>query len=47
MVSTPRYFGRSKQLLLNKFFDPSTSSMRRVGENGKEKKIEKNKTRTV
>ena len=33
-------FGRSKQLSLNKFFDPSTPSMRKVddGENKKEKK---------
>ena len=38
MVSTPRYFGRSKQLLLNKFFDPSTSSMRKVDDGEKKKK---------
>ena len=27
--------GRSKQLLLNKFFDPSTPSMRKVDDGGK------------
>ena len=33
----PKVLGRSQQLLLNKFFDPSTPSMRkgRDGENGK------------
>jgi len=34
----PKVFGRSKQLLLNKFFDPSTPSMRKGrdgGETGK------------
>ena len=36
----PQDFGRSKQLSLNKFFDPSTPSMRK-GRNG-EKKMEKN-----
>ena len=36
-VSTPTpRFGRSKQLLLNKFFDLSTPSMRK-GRNGEEK----------
>ena len=30
-------FGHSKQLLLNKFFDPSTPSMRKV-DDGEEKK---------
>ena len=42
-VSTPKVFGHSKQLLLNKFFDPSTPSMRKGrngGNNGK--KAEKN-----
>ena len=33
----PKVFGRSKQLLLNKFFDPSTPSLRK-GSNGGEKK---------
>ena len=35
----PLVFGRSKQLSLNKFFDPSTPSMRkgRNGGNGKKK----------
>ena len=32
----PLVVGRSKQLLLNKFFDPSTPSMRKV-DNGGEK----------
>ena len=35
-----RFFGRSFQLLLNKFFDPSTSSMRK-GCDGEEKRKEK------
>ena len=41
----PKVFGRSKQLLLNKFFDPSTPSMRKVddGEKKKEKKKKKKK----
>ena len=41
----PKVFGRSRQLSLNKFFDPSTPSMRkgRDGENGGKKwKMEKN-----
>ena len=33
----PQVFGRSKQLLQNKFFDPSTPFMRK-GRNGGEKK---------
>ena len=39
-VVYPQVFGRSRQLSLNKFFDPSTPSMRkgRDGENGMEKK---------
>ena len=39
-VFTPRFFGHAKQLLLNKFFDPSTSSIRKgdSGEKQKEKK---------
>ena len=37
-VVYPKVFGRSRQLSLNKFFDPSTPSMRkgRDGENGME-----------
>ena len=35
--SNPRLFGHCKQLLLNKFFDPSTPSMRK-GCDGEEKK---------
>ena len=42
----PSVFGRSKQLSLNKFFDPSTPSMRkgREGENkyGKKEKTDEN-----
>ena len=38
----PQVFGRSKQLSLNKFFDPSTPSMRK-GRNGEEKKNGKKK----
>ena len=34
----PQVFGRSKQLSLNKFSDPSTPSMRKVGKGEKEKK---------
>ena len=36
----PQIFGQSKQLLLNKFFDPSTPSMRKVddGEKNRGKK---------
>ena len=39
----PKVFGRSKQLLLNKFFDPSTPSMRkgRDGEKNGGKKRER------
>ena len=33
----PQVFGRSRQLFLNKFFDPSTPSMRKV-EDGDNKK---------
>ena len=36
----PQVFGRSKQLLLNKFFDPSTPSMRKGRDRGE--KREKN-----
>ena len=32
----PLVFGRSKQLLLNKFFDPSTPSMRKGRNGGKQ-----------
>ena len=40
----PLVFGRSRQLSLNKFFDPSAPSMRKVddGEEKKEKRKEKN-----
>ena len=34
----PKVFGRSRQLLLNKFFDPSTPSMRNIDVGEKEKK---------
>ena len=37
-VSTPQVFGCSKQLLLNKFFDPSTPSMRKVDDGERKKK---------
>ena len=42
----PYVFGRSKQLLLNKFFDPSTPSMRKGRDGGKngEKKKKREKT---
>ena len=36
----PQVFGHSKQLSLNKFFDQSTPSMRKV-DDGEEKKKEK------
>ena len=36
-VVYPLVFGRSRQLLLNKFVDPGTPSMRK-GDNGGEKK---------
>ena len=41
----PHVFGHSKQLLLNKFFDLSTPSMRKVddGEKKKKRKIKKRK----
>ena len=44
----PQVLGRSRQLSLNKFFDPSTPSMRKVddGEKRKEKKKEKEKIMT-
>ena len=38
----PQVFGHSKQLSLNKFFDPSTPSMRKV-DDGEEKKKKKKK----
>ena len=43
----PQVLGRSRQLSLNKFFDPSTPSMRKVddGEEKKEKKKEKKEKR--
>ena len=34
----PQIFGHSKQLLLNKFFDPSTPSMRKVDDREKKRK---------
>ena len=37
----PQVFGHSKQLSLNKFFDPSTPSMRKVDDGEKRKKKEK------
>ena len=40
----PQVFGHSKQLSLNKFFDPSTPSMRKV-DDGEEKKKRKKKKR--
>ena len=38
MAYLPLDFGRSKQLLLNKFFDPSTPSMRKVDNREKKRK---------
>ena len=40
----PYVFGRSKQLSLNKFFDPSTPSMRKVDDGEKNKKKKKRMT---
>ena len=40
----PQVFGHSKQLLLNKFFDPSTPSMRKVRDGGEKKTGKKEKT---
>ena len=40
-VVYPYFFGRSKQLSLNKFFDPSTPSMRKGRDGGNGKKKEK------
>ena len=42
----PYVFGHSKQLSLNKFFDPSTPSMRK-GCNGREKNGEKNRKKIM
>ena len=39
----PQVFGRSKQLSLNKFFDPSTPSMRKGRDGGEKKRGEKKK----
>ena len=36
-------FGRSHQLSLNNFFDPSTPSLRKVDDGGKNKKKKKGK----
>ena len=41
----PQVLGRSRQLSLNKFFDPSTPSMRKV-DDGEEKKKKKEKIMT-
>ena len=41
-VSTPKIFGHSKQLLLKKFFDPSTPSMRKVDDREKRKEKKEN-----
>ena len=48
----PWVFGRSKQLSLNKFFDPTTPSMRKgcnggMGKKRKKKQGEKNKKRLM
>ena len=40
---SPWVFGRSKQLLLNKFFDPITPSMRKVDDGEKKKEQKKKK----
>ena len=40
-------FGHSKQLLLSKFFDPSTPSMRKGNSGGKERRAEKRLMRIV
>merc|ERR1711942_354707 len=42
----PYVFGRSKQLSLNKFFDPSTPSMRKGCDGGKTKKTGGKKKKT-
>ena len=41
----PWVFGHSKQLSLNKFFDPSTPSMRKVDDGEEKKEKEKRKKR--
>ena len=43
-VVYPWVFGRSRQLSLNKFFDPSTPSMRKV-DNGEKKRKKRKKKR--
>ena len=40
------FFGRSHQLSLNKFFDPSIPSMRNIDDGEKEKKKKKKKIMT-
>ena len=40
-------FGRSRQPSRNKFFDPSISSMRKVGDGGKTEKKGENRKRMV
>ena len=37
----PQVLGRSRQLSLNKFFDPSTPSMRKVDDGEEKKRKEK------
>ena len=39
--STPWIFGRSRQLSINNFFDPSAPSMRKVDDREKKKKKKK------
>ena len=48
-VFYPKVFGHSRQLSLNKIFDPSTPSMRKVddGEEKRKKKKEKKEKRMV
>ena len=43
----PLVFGRSKQLSLNKFFDPSTPSMKKGRDGEKKKKREKKKEKRL
>ena len=41
----PKVFGSSRQVSLNKFFDPSTPSMRKVDDGKKEKKRKEKKNK--